>query len=1501
MKRFFYSVLLIAFLIGFFQPGSAVAVSRTGSGANPPLRPGPGWVANEVAADGDPAIYIVVFQEPALAIFQGGVAGLAPTNPEARGEARLQADSPDSLAYLAYLDQQQAMMLAQIEAAAGRTVEIVFRYRAALNGVAARLTPGEAAAVASLPGVAHVERQTILHPLTDNGPDWMGAPGIWNGSSTAGLSGTQGEGVVVGIIDTGVNTDHPSFADIGPVDGYNHNNPRLAHYGVCAPQNPLLCNDKLIGLYDFTGTGPEDDVLHGSHVASTVAGNRLDARLIAPTMTYERTISGVAPHANIISYKVCSSLEYPELGACPVDAILAGIDQATLDLVDVINFSIGGGPGEPWTDPLALAFFGSRAAGIFVATSAGNNGPGENTVGRPANAPWVTSVAASTHDRKLINSLVNMSGGAAAAPADIEGKSLTTPYGPALIVYAGNYGDALCQNPFPAGTWTQGEIVVCDRGVAGRVQKSFNVAAGGAGGFVLANDAPSGDSLVADSYALPGVQIGFTAGSTLKNWLTSGSGHTASISGTTVDIDPVHGDIMAGFSSRGPNGPAPDIIKPDITAPGADIFAAFHTPDPLNPGPDEYGIISGTSMSSPHLAGSATLLRALHPDWSPDQVRSALMTTAFTTPQGEKEVHPVLKEDGVTPADPFDTGAGRVDLSRAGRAGLLLDESITNYSDANPDLGGTPKDLNLPSLAENECAGQCSWTRVLESAAGGSVTWTVAVQGQDQLAVTVTPGTFTLGSGETQAIEVTADVSALETLNRWYFAQITLVPDDPAIPEAHLPLAVFATGGGVNRETLFFHGNVHDGCTGNGAEDILACDGPFLSPDPALDSSPAAKWGPLQTAFNGNTDRNIYDANWVWHLDTSTTLDGPMTLEWWYACPGCNLLLFDDFNIRLWADGVLVLQQVVRQNVSLPGIPRLLTSTVNVPAVTASQSFVVHIDPVFVNQNGSLIFYDSSEPCPGSTAGEACSSRALMPVTGTGTPPPPVMAAPVQNPIQDDATPDQENGIDKDGSYLLSWDYPAPPAEPACGFSIEEATAFGTPFSDDAEEPLLLGSNSTWSGSPDWNSAAHPGTLSQGYNVLYTDGINASLAMVAPVEIPAGTNATLSFDSFENIEAGFDYGYVEVSADEGPYTVLAAYSGLFTGVRTVDLSSFAGQAIKVRFRFQADELVFFGVGWAIDNIQIDADNFTEIGVAGGSASDYEVTGRSSGTYSYRITALGGDCSVDPVAGPPSNVESISVEVPEMNTGSATGGGWLDAVDGKKINFGFEVDSSAGSPSGELELNDKAAGAKIRIDQITSFGSASSACGSVPAGDHAVQFAGNGTFNGAAASFLVCAQDNGEPGHSRASSNPDLFYLTCTEGCSYDTDGRTADSAIDGGNIDVLVENGGGAGDGIGGEPQASTMILDPLLLTEGVAGQLQTYTVRVFDQDQEAMTGVSVTLTRTKANGMTEKLTALTDLAGQAVFTWLNLSEQAELIGSAGSAESNAIELTPLLSTPSLP
>src|SRR5215210_1780262 len=675
--------------------------------------------------------YIVQLSDSPLASYRGGITGLAPTNPSTLGAVKLDPSSTASRAYLGYLDQKQASFRTTVSQALGRAVAFPFSYRYAFNGVTAVLTESEAAAVAGVQGVANIEQEQTLQLQTDVGPAWIGATSIWDGSAAGGVRGTMGEGIVVGDIDTGINHDHPSFAPTGG-DGYTVRNPRGTFYGVCDPLTGLpFCNSKLIGVYDFTGTTPEDDNEHGSHTASTAVGNVISAAVLhAPTVDITRKISGVAPHANLITYKACTA------AGCLSPSTTAAIDQAVADGVDVINFSIGGGSRDPWGDANSDAFLGARDAGVFASVSAGNSGPAARTMGSPANAPWVTAVAATTHNRKFVNALTGMSGGTS-PPANMTGAGVTAGYGPAKIVYAGDYGYPLCGD-----------------------------------GPAL----PTGDSLIGDAFGLPGVAISYSNGLTVKQWLATAGDHTATIAGQSLDLASANGDQMASFSSRGPDKTVPDVLKPDIGAPGVDILAAVNSTDPL--ADPEYGILSGTSMAAPHLTGAAALVRALHRTWTPAEIQSALMTTAKTTvTEGGKAV------------GAFSRGAGRADPMKAALAGLVMNETAPRYLAADPAAGGDPTTLNVPSIASSGCEATCTWTRTVTSSLATTAKWSVSVAKPKNMGLTVSPTSFTLAPGASQVLTVKADVSKL-AVGQWLEGEVRLAAGSAA-PAAHLPVTVF--------------------------------------------------------------------------------------------------------------------------------------------------------------------------------------------------------------------------------------------------------------------------------------------------------------------------------------------------------------------------------------------------------------------------------------------------------------------------------------------------------------------------------------------------------------------------------------------------------------------------------------------------------------------------------------------------------------------------------------
>ena len=735
-------------------------------------------------------VYIIQLEDDPVAAYMGGIKGLPATANRATGANKLDTNSKASKKYRAHLKQKQQEFLADSQKAIGRSVDVTYDYQIVLNALAAEMSEAEADALRSMPGVKAVVRERYEVPLTDVGPEWINAPDILSGPPN-NLPHSMGEGIVIAILDSGINSDHPSFADIGG-DGYDHTNPlgsgNYVPGSYCDVVDPEFCNDKLIGAWDFTGpadgTSPEDTDGHGSHTAGTAAGNVVPgATLAAPTTSLTRDITGVLPHANIIAYDVC-------IDSCPGSALLAAINQVVIDAANLpdgihaLNYSISGG-ADPYNDIIESGFLNATAAGVYVAASAGNAGPGPSTTGH--NSPWVSTTAAMTHNRLIENAVVDMASDGDPL-ADIVGAGFTSGYGPAPIINSADLegafpGSTLCGlggigdfiPPWPAGTFN-GEIVACTRGTFGRVEKGANVLAAGAGGYILMDN---GAGIVGDAHVLPGVHITQADGATLAAWLAANTNPVGTISGYSLSLDAANGDILAGFSSRGPS-VAVDVLKPDIGGPGVSIFAAEADGQAL--ASPEYQFLSGTSMSSPHNAGAGALLGAARPDWTPYEIRSALMMTA--------QRDTVLKEDGSTPADPFDTGAGRLDLSRAQEVGIVLDETPANFVAANPAIGGDPKTLNIASMQDSVCVGTCSWTRTVRNVERHTGQWDLSTVAAPGLGLSVNPdGRLKVKSGNTAEITVTADTTLAP--NGWHFGSLEMARNGDG-PDLHMPIAVRA-------------------------------------------------------------------------------------------------------------------------------------------------------------------------------------------------------------------------------------------------------------------------------------------------------------------------------------------------------------------------------------------------------------------------------------------------------------------------------------------------------------------------------------------------------------------------------------------------------------------------------------------------------------------------------------------------------------------------------------
>ncbi|QMW15199.1 S8 family serine peptidase [Pseudoalteromonas sp. MT33b] len=774
---------------------------------------------------------------------------------------------------------KQRTVMQSVTAVTGRT-EMRRQFTKALNGFSVKMTEREARSVAELGAVASVMRSKNYDLLSDEGPRHIGADQVWDGTSVpSGIKG-KGEGQIVGIIDTGINSDHPSFAAVGD-DGYEHINPFGSgnYVGDCVEEpEEIQCNSKLIGVrsYDvitdaFDAMIPgwpaigEDYQGHGSHVASTAAGNvvknvpymlpsfgeNTDGNILAEDLFPE--ISGVAPHANIIAYQVCypSSDEYR---GCPGEALVAGIEDAISDGVDVINFSIGGADSNVWADPVQLAFLAAREAGINVAAAAGNSGQGCGSAecfGYLDNSsPWLAQVAATTHGRSVaVETAVEFAGFAdASLGSEVPSWSETGLVGGAInseeitgvVVWAKDYEDVngfkdyngYCTADYPENTFnfykdgteiagaadgTTNVIVICQRHLAAdpaanaRTAKVDHVKAGGADGFIMYNrDGAQGT--VAESYSLPGVHFtydqwnGVDGNDGLEDWVDSYSemGHMITIKPTVIErrVNAEDADWLATFSSRGPSFSNIEVLAPTLAAPGVDIYAAYSDEHPfVTPHGQDYAAISGTSMASPHVAGSMALLRQIHPDWTAAEVQSALSMTAENVVKYHRLNN---KNDVVADAKTYRSGAGRINVALAAKAGFVMDESADNFLAADPFNGGTPHKLNLPNLVNFSCAPECQWVRTIKATEDG--TWTVSHEdvenwsydvnsqsAQNGVNIDIFPKTFSLKKGETQTIIVKASI--MDTQDWFSNSEVELhtnlvfQAEEAGIPDAHWPVA----------------------------------------------------------------------------------------------------------------------------------------------------------------------------------------------------------------------------------------------------------------------------------------------------------------------------------------------------------------------------------------------------------------------------------------------------------------------------------------------------------------------------------------------------------------------------------------------------------------------------------------------------------------------------------------------------------------------------------------
>ncbi|HEY53801.1 MAG TPA: S8 family serine peptidase, partial [Caldilineae bacterium] len=722
---------------------------------------------------------IVQLDSPALAEWASAEGISAAANLMVNGRLNVQADAAQ--AYIQQLEAEQAAFTANLATAIPGAQAATFvdatgasttlAYQVVFNGVVVELpavTRENIKAVANMPGVKQVFRDYEQKPAMYASLPLIGAPTMWE---QLGGQDMSGEGIIVASIDTGVYAPNPFFDPTGYTypDGYPVGDASVTTEKVIGarayfrPWDPPLPGD------DGALPGPAGSS-HGTHTIGTVAGNADTEANIAGLV---KTISGVAPKAQILSYKI-GYPTYSIYSGSAFDAeIVMAYEDAVRDGAQVINYSFGGYDGVmPWASAVTVAREATWDAGVFVSHSAGNSGPGSASTSDASQK--VMEVGASTTTGTIAAGFIDVT-----SPEPVPDELTGIAFGDCLFCVPLPVGEIFGPYPYTdVGTVTEtgsntlcdgenivgdltGQVAMISRGGCYFSDKIWNAQQAGAIAAIVYNN--QGDGLINmsagshedDTFTIPGAFIGQTNGEGVLQYGVDNPGAELHFDYTAREIGNIP-DVMAGFSSRGPA--YASFLEPDVTAPGVNILSGGYAPGAT--GVDRhagFGTASGTSMAAPHVAGSAALLKQMHPDWTPTQIRSALMSTSTT------EVW--LDADHTVPATVLDMGAGRINLAKAGDPGLTFDYPSLSF-------GSHP-------------AGTQTMTVTAMEVAGIDTTYEVSAKGDDGISVTVNPSSLTFAPGESQSFEVTVDTTGAAPGD---YGGFVLLTDDTHM--AHLPLWV---------------------------------------------------------------------------------------------------------------------------------------------------------------------------------------------------------------------------------------------------------------------------------------------------------------------------------------------------------------------------------------------------------------------------------------------------------------------------------------------------------------------------------------------------------------------------------------------------------------------------------------------------------------------------------------------------------------------------------------
>ncbi|MDX1508991.1 MAG: S8 family serine peptidase, partial [Woeseiaceae bacterium] len=640
--------------------------------------------------------------------------------------------------------------------------------------------------------------------------------------------GLDGDGVIIGFIDSGVYPEHPALSDTQPasrpracesawgettllgrwlcsrfrrMDDVLLFEPPENWNGACVSGERFEqddCNNKLIGARWFidgalaSGLIDADEIRsardvdgHGTHTATTAAGNRRTASIFG---TRIGTVRGMAPGARVAVYKACWLRPGQQRASCNTSDLAMAIDAAVADGVDIINYSVGSSALEV-SAPDDAALLAATKAGVLAVVAAGNDGPNLGTIGSPAGGPWVITAAASSRDGEFsreamqIRSPSSIAGRYAVKEANFTPRLEDNDPIEAPLVLADDDTDTASDacEALINDDEIDGNIALIQRGGCDFDIKIQNAGNAGAIAALVYNIAGppivmNGDAELVD---IPALMVGQSDGNLFIAELDNGNTVNAVLESSFLLTEPETGNVMANFSARGP-GPVRDIMKPDVVAPGVNILAGF-SPDVVNSTPDEtWAYLSGTSMATPHVAGIAALIKQQHPDWSPAAIKSALMTTARQD---------MVDEDG-NQANPFEMGTGHIVPNLAVDPGLVFELGDDDYdafacgqgldavSQQRCDeleaagVSDDASDMNQPNISVSRFVTSTTVTRRVTSVSEQTETYTPTIFRPIDFQVAVDPPSLTIAPGETASFDVTVSFDG-GNLDLWRFGSVT--------------------------------------------------------------------------------------------------------------------------------------------------------------------------------------------------------------------------------------------------------------------------------------------------------------------------------------------------------------------------------------------------------------------------------------------------------------------------------------------------------------------------------------------------------------------------------------------------------------------------------------------------------------------------------------------------------------------------------------------------------